>query len=197
MQCKPIYFSRISAIDKRLLPNLRRLKIASEYTTYGMGSLDQLFNCDLLLALTNFTLVGVIIGPDIVSKFLSMISEQCCYTFDVRWHRKTRLSLSDASAVLLDTFQQLKGRAPVELKLDSSPYQCGYAIEAFTLPQQNRSLNAWECSNTNIVRAYVEVHLFFLLRNGVLAILDKADGDILCQLETIVRYTSIRSISLE
>ena len=69
-----IYFSRVSSIDKRLVPNLRRLKIRSKYAMHTMELPDGLFDHDVLFSLTNFTLVGMVTGPYIVRKLLSMVS---------------------------------------------------------------------------------------------------------------------------
>jgi hypothetical protein len=150
----------VSCIDKPLLPNLRRLKITSECNTPVKGLLDRLFDRDVLFSLTNFTLVGMVTGSDVIRNLLSMLSQECSYKLIVRWNVKTTIPLLDRSIILLDTFRQLKGRVPIELEL--SLYNDGYFIEAFTLPRINKSLDASAYLNENIVRAYVEIYLFFL-----------------------------------
>ncbi|CAF4898421.1 unnamed protein product [Rotaria sp. Silwood1] len=74
------YNNRVSRIDKRLVPNLRRLKITLNYNSYATELLDQLFYHDVLYSLTNFTLVGMVNGPYIVCKLLSMLCHQCSYS---------------------------------------------------------------------------------------------------------------------
>jgi hypothetical protein len=148
-----IYFSRVFSIDKRLLPNLRRLKITSKYNTHTIELPDRLFDRDVLFSLTNFTLVGMVTGPYVVRKLLSMLCHQCSYVLNVRWHVKTAISLSDTSVVLLNTFRQLKGRVPIELEL--SLYDNSYSIRVLTVPTIDKSLCAYSYLNKNIVRAYV------------------------------------------
>jgi len=150
----------VSCIDKRLLPNLRRLKITSEYNTHDNVLLDRLFDRDVLFSLTNFTLVGMVTGSDVIRNLLSMLSQQCSYKLIVRWTVKTTIPLLDRSVVLLDTCRQLKGRVPIELEL--SLYDGGYFIDAFTVPRINKFLDASAYLNENIVRVYVEIYLFFL-----------------------------------
>jgi len=87
-----IYFSRVFSIDKHLTPNLRRLKITSKYNIHTMELPARLFDRDVLFSLTNFTLVGMVTGPYVVRKLLSMLCHQCSYTLHVRWHVKTEIS---------------------------------------------------------------------------------------------------------
>ncbi len=149
----------MSCIDKRLLPNLRRLKIMLKYNTRTNGLLNRLFDRDVLFSLINFTLVGMVTGPDVIRNLLSMLSQQCSYKLVVRWTVKTTMPpLSNRNVILLDTFRQLKGRAPIELELTLD--NKGYFIEAFTVPRINKSLHASAYLNKNIVRAYVEIYLF-------------------------------------
>lgn len=148
-----IYFSRVFSIDKRLTPNLRRLKISSKYNVHAMELPDGLFDRDVLFSLTNFTLVGIVPGLYVVRKLLSMLCHQCSYILNVRWHVKTAISLSDTSVILLDTFRQLKGRVPIELEL--SLYGNSYSIRALTVPTIDKSLCAYSYLDKNIVRAYV------------------------------------------
>jgi hypothetical protein len=153
-----IYFSRVSSIDKRLVPNLRRLKITSKYNIDAVELLDGLFDRDVLFSLTNFTLLGMVTGPYVVHNLLSMLSHQCSYTLFVRWHVKTAISLSHTSVILLNTFRQLKGRIPIELEL--SLYDNSYSITALTVPRIDRSLCAYSYLDKNTVRGYVEISIF-------------------------------------
>ncbi|CAF4300244.1 unnamed protein product [Rotaria sp. Silwood2] len=71
-------------IDKRLVPNLRCLKITLKYDINAMELLDKLFDHDVLFSLTKFTLEGIVTGPNVVSKLLSMLCHQCSYTYIVQ-----------------------------------------------------------------------------------------------------------------
>ncbi|CAF0774666.1 unnamed protein product [Rotaria sordida] len=139
------YKNQISRIDKRLVPNLRRLKITLKYDTNAMDLLDQLFDHNVLFSLTKFTLEGMVTGPNVVSKLLSMLCHQCSYTYIVRWIVKTTISLSNTSSILLNTLQQLKERIPIELEL--CLYNDSYSIKAFTLPRKDKSLYAYKQSH--------------------------------------------------
>jgi hypothetical protein len=114
---------------------------------------DRLFSHDVLFSLTNFTLVRMVTGPYIVRKLLSMLSHQCSYVLNVIWCVKTAILLSDTSAILLDTFRQLKGPAPIELELSLETN--GYSIRASTVPTIDKCLCAFTYLNRNIIRAYV------------------------------------------
>ncbi|CAM4985216.1 unnamed protein product, partial [Rotaria socialis] len=119
---------QVSPIDKRLVPNLRRLKITLKYDINAMELLDQLFDHDVLFSLTKFALEGIVTGPNVVSKLLSMLSHQCSYTYIIRWIVKTTIALSNTSSIFLNTLQQLKGRIPIELEL--CLHNDGYSIDA-------------------------------------------------------------------
>ncbi|CAF5027055.1 unnamed protein product [Rotaria sp. Silwood1] len=141
-------------IDKRLVPNLRCLKITLKYDINAMELLDKLFDHDVLFSLTKFTLEGIVTGPNVVSKLLSMLCHQCSYTYIVQWFVKTMISLSNASSILLNALQQLKGRIPIELELFL--YNDSYSIKAFTLPRKDKYLCAYTYLNKNIV--HVQSH---------------------------------------
>ncbi|CAF3292720.1 unnamed protein product [Rotaria sp. Silwood2] len=111
------YNNQVSRFDKRLVPNLRRLKITLKYDINAMELLDQLFDHDVLFSLAKFTLEGMVTGPNVVSKLLSMLCHQCSHTYIIRWIVKTTISLSNTCSILLNTLQQLKGRMPIELEL--------------------------------------------------------------------------------
>jgi hypothetical protein len=171
-----IYFSRVSKIGKRLVPNLRRLQITLTDYTPGVEP-DQLFDHDVLFSLTNFILLGLATGPDVIRNFLSMLCHQCSYSLMVRWYVEAITSLSDTSVILLNTFRQLQGRISIELEL-TLLYQ-GYRIEAFTVPRIDGYLCVDSFSSKNIVCGYVEICIFFLMTNCVFPNLDKVDGHLL------------------
>ncbi len=139
--------------------------------------LNQLFDHDVLFSLMNFTLLGLMAGPDVVRNLLSMLCHQCSYTLMVRWHVETMISLSSTSAILLDTLRQLQSRIPIELEL--SLYHHGYCIEASTVPRIGRSLYVGSDLNKNNVCGYVKISIFFLPPLGVFLNVDKVDGHLL------------------
>ncbi|CAF1448085.1 unnamed protein product [Rotaria sordida] len=148
------YNNQMFRIDKRLVPNLRCLKITLKDDINAMELLDKLFDHDVLFSLTKFTLEGIVTGPNVVSKLLSMLCHQCSYTYIVNWFVKTTISLSNASSILLNALQQLKGRIPIELELFL--YNDSYSIKAFTLPRKDKYLCAYTYLNKNIV--HVQSH---------------------------------------
>ena len=127
-----------------------------------MELLDQLFDHDVLFSLTNFTLLGLVSGAEIVRNLVSMLCHQCTYTLMVRWHVKTMISLSDTSVILLNTLRQLQGRIPIELEI--SLYHDGYCIKASTIPIIDRYLCVNNYSNKNFVCGYVQISICFFLR---------------------------------
>ena len=124
-----------------------------------MEQLDQLFDYDVLFSLTKFILSGIVTGPNIVRKLLSMLSHQCSYTLMVRWNVETMISLSDTSVILSDTFRQLQSRIPIEVEL--SLYHHGYYIDIFTVPRTDRYLCVDTSSNKDIVCGYARISTFF------------------------------------
>ncbi|CAF3029004.1 unnamed protein product [Rotaria socialis] len=106
-----------------------------------MELLDKLFDHDVLFSLTKLILEGIVTGPNVVAKLLSMLCHQCSYTYIVQWFVKTTISLSDTSRILLNALQQLKGRIPIELELFL--YKDDYSIKAFTLPRKDKYLCAY------------------------------------------------------
>lgn len=130
-----IYFSRYSPINKRLAPNLRRLKLNWVEKVVNMKSIEMLFECDVLLSLTNFTLLGQISDLDVLQNVLPKLSSECLYRFDVTWYVTDDVSLSDTSDILSNTFEQLKGPVPVELELTVK--MDTYSIRAMTLPRMD------------------------------------------------------------
>ncbi|CAF3653822.1 unnamed protein product [Rotaria socialis] len=119
-----------------------------------MELLDKLFDHDVLFSLTKLILEGIVTGPNVVAKLLSVLCHQCSYTYIVQWFVKTTISLSDTSRILLNALQQLKGRIPIELELFL--YKDDYSIKAFTLPRKDKYLCAYTYLNKNIV--HVQSH---------------------------------------
>jgi hypothetical protein len=148
-----IYSSRAFSIDKRLVPNLRRLKITSKYDSRAVELLDRLFDPYVLFSLTKFTLLGMVTGADVVRNLLSMLHQQCLYVLNVIWFVKATVSLSNTNAILLDTFRQLKGRVPIQLELSLG--ENDYSITALMVPRIDRSLCAYTYLDKNIVTGYV------------------------------------------
>ena len=112
-----IYFSRIIPINKRLAPNLRRLKIKWFNSIIKLKSINKLFEHDVLFSLTHFTLLGKITGCHVLLNLVSMISNQCLYSFDVQWLMRTVVSVPNPNKILSKTFEKLKGLIPIELEL--------------------------------------------------------------------------------
>jgi hypothetical protein len=131
-------FSRIAPIGKHLAPNLRALGICWCANKFVPASVDQLLERDVFFALAKFHLGGTVPGPCVLRNVLSMLSDGCAYTFDIDWHVRVPVSLSDTSAILSNTFAQLKGRTPVELELCVG--SDGYSVTASAPPQMNDSL---------------------------------------------------------
>ncbi len=128
-----IRFSPVTPINRRLAPNLRRLNISWNECIVTVKSINQLFERDILFSLIKFTLSAEMAGPHILHNLLSMLSSQCLYSFDVGWLVRTVVSLSEASKILSDTFQQLKGSVPIELELSLEENM--YSIRAVTEPK--------------------------------------------------------------
>jgi len=147
-----IYFSRAIPINKRLAPNLRRLNIDWNGNVVTLESINQLFEHDVLFSLTNFTFSANIDGPYIVYNLLSMLSSQCLYSFDVNWSVRTIVSLPEASKILCDTFQQIKGSVPVELELYLEENM--YYIRAVTVPRMDNYFCVYSYLRKNIVHGY-------------------------------------------
>lgn len=156
-----IYFSGSSSINKRLAPNLRRLKITCNRYLVPLAALDQLFEQDVLFSLTKFILLASISGPHVVQNLISMLSNQCLYSLRVSWSVRTTVSLSNASSILLDTFRQLEGRVPIELELSLN--KSSYRITALTVPRINETLTVCRYLDKNTVLGYEYSTSFFLI----------------------------------
>ncbi|CAF4472188.1 unnamed protein product [Rotaria sp. Silwood2] len=141
--------NRITLINKRLSPNLRRLKIKWFGPLIDLESVNKLFERDVLFSLTNFTFLARIDGPHVLHNLLSMLSSQCLYSFNVKWFMETIISLSETGKILCNTFQQLKGSMPIELELSLEENM--YSIRAVTLPKMDKSLYVYFYLHKNSV----------------------------------------------
>ena len=100
-----VYFGQYIPINKRLAPNLRRLKMIWVEKIINVKSIEMLFKCDVLFSLTNLTLLAQIRDLDVLHNILSKLSSQCSYRFDVTWYVVDELSLLDTSDILSNTFE--------------------------------------------------------------------------------------------
>ncbi len=150
----------MTLINKHRAPNLRQLKIKWFGPVIDLESVNKLFERDVLFSLTNFTFLAGIDGPHVLHNLLSMLSSQCLYSFDVKWFVRTVISLSETSKILSDTFQQLKGSMPIELKLSLQENWC--FIRAVTLPKMDKSLDVYFYLHKNTVHGYINRSFLFL-----------------------------------
>jgi hypothetical protein len=104
----------------------------------NVDSINELFELDVLFSLTKFSLSAEVDGSYVLQDLRSMLSSQCLYSFDVTWHAKHVVSLSETNKIFFNTFHQLKGSVPIKLKiylvLDK------YFIRASTIPLQDTDL---------------------------------------------------------
>jgi hypothetical protein len=133
-----IQFRQVTSINKRLAPNLRRLTIAWN-GVITLKSFTDIFERDILFSLDKFTLFAIIDSADFLRNLLSMLSSQCLYSFNVVWFMEITVSLSEASQILSDTFQQLKASVPIELELTIE--QIWYSMRARTISMMNKCLD--------------------------------------------------------
>ncbi len=134
-----IHFRRVTPINKRLAPNLRRLDI-DWVGRITVKSFTEFFERDVLSSLMKFSLFTTIDSPHLLYNLLPMFSSQCLYSFGIIWYMETPVSLSETSKILSDTFQQLKGSVPIELELSIG---IGYmsSIRARTIPSMKQYLD--------------------------------------------------------
>ena len=113
----------------------------------NVESIDMLFESDVLFSLTNFTLLAQIDNLNVLHHVLSKLSSQCLYRFDIMWDVMDDLFLSDASTILSNTFEQLKGPMPIELELSFKVEK--YYIRAMTSPRMDVfcPVNWYICDN--------------------------------------------------
>ncbi len=122
---------------------MRRLNIEWDGLITGKSFIE-FFERDVLFSLMKFTLFATIDSPHFLRYLLPMFSSQCLYSFGVTWFVKTTVSLSETSKILLDTFQELKGSAPIELELsitDMSGIENMYFMTAITIPNMKKYLD--------------------------------------------------------
>jgi len=144
-----IHFSRITSISKYLVPNLCRLKIAWFNTIMNVDTINELFEVDVLFSLTKFTLWGRVDGANVLQHIRSKLSSQCLYSFDVEWHVKNVVSLSESDKIFFNTFHQLKGSIPIQLQMYSLINK--YFIRASTIPMVDTDLHVSSYLNINFV----------------------------------------------
>ncbi|CAF4350606.1 unnamed protein product, partial [Rotaria socialis] len=139
----------ITPINKRLAPNLRRLKIKWFNSIIQLKSINKLFERDVLFSLTNFRLYAKIAGPRVLHNLVSMLSNQCLYSFDVKWFVRIGMSVPNTDKILSDTCQNLKGSVSIELEL--SLKENVYSIRAATIPRMDKSLRVYSYLDKNTV----------------------------------------------
>ncbi|CAF3273227.1 unnamed protein product [Rotaria sp. Silwood2] len=139
--------NRVTPINKHLAPNLCQLKIKWFDSMMNPASVNELFERDVLFSLMKFNLLAWVAGPHVLHNLQSMLSRQCLHSFDVIWSVGTVVSLSETSKILFDTFQQLKGPAPIEL--DLSLEENMYSIRALTV-----NSNEGKCSSKCVLNGH-------------------------------------------
>lgn len=137
-----------------MVPNLRSLQIKTDLCIDSLDQFDQLFDRDVLFSLKKFRLLGTVAGPEVVHHLISRLSEECLYSFNVRWDVADELSQANTSTVLLNTIREMKGRIPMEVQFYLYRYR--YTAEAYTVPRLNKSLTVQEYFNTRTINAYVQ-----------------------------------------
>ena len=140
-----VYFRRNTPIDKRLAPNLRRLKMnwAKEI---NLKSIEMLFDDDVLFSLTQFTLLAKIEDVNVLHNVLSKLSSQCSYQFDVAWKiLNDEVLLSDSRNVALNIFEQLK--VPMSIDMEFFSKQDHYSTRAMTLPRMDSFFSVFHFKN--------------------------------------------------
>ncbi|CAF4474938.1 unnamed protein product, partial [Rotaria sp. Silwood2] len=128
--------NRVIPINRHLAPNLRYLNIKWNDCIMNVKSINELFERDVLFSLTNFILVAHVNGPYVLHNLLSMLSSQCLYSFYVIWSVAIVMIPLETNKILSDTFEQLKGPVPIELKLSFEENM--YSITAVTLPRMEK-----------------------------------------------------------
>ena len=132
-----LYFSKYMPINKRLAPNLRRLKM-NWVKEINLKSIEMLFDDDVLFSLTNFSLLSEIASVYVLHDILSKLSIQCLYQIDVTWNvLNDHMSLRDTVNYISNAFQRLKKRIPIELDLTSGSDNT--RMRTVTSPRTNSS----------------------------------------------------------
>lgn len=128
----------MTSINKCIAPNLCRLRLIWFNTIMNVDSINKLFEIDVLFSLTKFSLSAQLNDPNVLQDIRSKLSSQCLYSFDVMWHVKHLVSLSESDTVFFNTFHQLKGSIPIKLEIYLLLYK--YFIRASTIPLEDTEL---------------------------------------------------------
>jgi len=115
----------------------------------NVDTINELFEVDVLFSLTKFTLWGRVDGANVLQHIRSKLSSQCLYSFDVEWHVKNVVSLSESDKIFFNTFHQLKGSIPIQLEMYLSINK--YFIRASTIPMVDTDLHVSSYLNINFV----------------------------------------------
>ncbi|CAM4972340.1 unnamed protein product [Rotaria socialis] len=86
-----------------------------------------------------------------------MLSNQCLYSFDVKWFVRIAMSVPNTDEILSDTCQNLKGSVPTELEL--SLKEDMYSIRATTIPRMNTSLCVYSYLDKNTMHGLQVIKL--------------------------------------
>ncbi|CAF4265267.1 unnamed protein product, partial [Rotaria sp. Silwood2] len=79
-----------------------------------------------------------------------MLSNQCLYSFDIKWLGRTEVPPPNTNKILSNVFQKLKGSVPIELELSLQEYTI-YSIRAVTIPRMDKTLCVDSYLNKNTV----------------------------------------------
>ncbi|CAF4658981.1 unnamed protein product, partial [Rotaria sp. Silwood2] len=129
---------QITPINKYLAPNLHRLNIKWSNSFINLETINELFTCDVLYSLTNFTLLANIVDSVVIRNLLLLLSNSCLYLFDVKWTERIKVSAPNTNEILSIIFQNMRGSAPVELELSMKTNV--YYVRAVTIPRMDKSL---------------------------------------------------------
>jgi hypothetical protein len=130
-------------IPRSLVPNLRRLNICWNNSFRRLqvnGRVEVptgLFSRDVFFHLTHFSLVAKYLANEIVQELISMLSIGCSYSLDL--YKSGEPAPLVLGQTIINTFCQLKGWKPMEVKLN--PYSNSCEVRAYTLPHKCRELD--------------------------------------------------------
>ena len=82
-----------------------------------LKSTIEFFERDLLISLMKFKLEAIIDSLNFLHNLLPTLSSQCSYSFSVSWAVESTVALPDASKILSDTCEQLKGLMSIGFEL--------------------------------------------------------------------------------
>lgn len=136
------------------------------------GSLNELFERNILYSLLKFRLEAKMDGPHVLRYIQSMLSSKCIYSFHVEWPIDTQVSRFITSKILQDTFEQLKRSIPFQFELVL--YDNSYTATASTVPRKSICLSVSDYLDGNHVHRYEyrDLYLFIVFFLN----LDKVDG---------------------